>query len=42
MSDFFSKILDHKKDEVRAAAQRVPERVLRQEAEKSNRQKTFH
>jgi indole-3-glycerol phosphate synthase len=41
MSDFFSKILDHKKDEVRAAAQRVPERVLRQEAEKSEGRRPF-
>jgi indole-3-glycerol phosphate synthase len=41
MSNFFSKILDHKKDEVRAAAQRVPERVLREEAEKSIGRRPF-
>ena len=41
MSDFLSKILDHKKDEVRAAAQRIPEKVLRQEAEKSKGRRPF-
>lgn len=32
MSDFLSKILDFKKEEVRAAAKRTPERALRREA----------
>src|SRR5208283_207986 len=41
MSDFLSKILDHKKDEVRAAAKRVPESALRQEAEKSKGRRPF-
>jgi len=41
MSDFLSKILDHKKDEVRAAAQLIPEKVLRQEAEKSKGRRPF-
>ena len=41
MSDFLSKILDQKKDEVRASAQRIPESVLRQEAEKSKGRRPF-
>ncbi len=34
MSDFLSKILDRKRDEVRTAAKHMPERILRGEAEK--------
>ena len=34
MSDFLSKILECKRREVMAAADRTPERVLRQEAAK--------
>ncbi len=41
MSDFLSKILEYKKDEVRAAAKRVPESALRQEAEKSKGGRPF-
>ncbi len=41
MSDFLSKILDRKRDEVRAAAKRMPERVLRREAEKPNGRRAF-
>ncbi len=41
MSDFLSKILDLKKDEVRTAAKRTPERVLRRQAEELNRGRAF-
>ncbi len=41
MSDFLSKILDRKRDEVRAAAKHTPERVLRREAEKADRRRGF-
>jgi len=41
MSDFLSKILERKKVEVEAAAKRVPEQVLRQEAKKLNGRRPF-
>ncbi len=41
MSDFLSKILDYKKEEIRAAAKLKPERILRREAEKSNGRRPF-
>jgi indole-3-glycerol phosphate synthase len=41
MSDFLSKILDRKKDEVRTAAKHTPELVLRREAEKPNGRRAF-
>ncbi|MGA2404429.1 MAG: indole-3-glycerol phosphate synthase TrpC [Syntrophobacteraceae bacterium] len=41
MPDFLSKILDCKKEEVRAAAKRTPERVLRREAEESKGRRAF-
>jgi len=41
VSDFLSKILDCKRDEVRTAAKHTPERVLRREAEKPDRRRGF-
>src|SRR5208283_2502466 len=41
MSDFLSKILDRKRDEVRTAAKHTPERVIRREAEKPNGRRAF-
>ena len=41
MSDFLSKILDRKRDEVRTAAKHTPERVLRREAEKPDGRRAF-
>ncbi|MFZ0928571.1 MAG: indole-3-glycerol phosphate synthase TrpC [Syntrophobacteraceae bacterium] len=41
MSDFLSKILDRKRDEVRTAAKRTPERILRREAEKPGGRRAF-
>jgi len=41
MSDFLSRILEHKRDEVSAAAKRTPEPVLRREAEKLKGRRSF-
>ncbi len=41
MPDFLSKILERKRDEVRAAEKRMPERVLRREAEKPGGRRAF-
>lgn len=41
MSDFLSRIIERKKEEVRAAAECVPEGFLRREAEKSNGRRAF-
>ena len=41
MSDFLSKILERKRDEVRAAEKRIPEQVLRREAEKPDGRRAF-
>ena len=41
MSDFLSRIIERKKEEVRAAAKCVPEGLFRREAEKSNGRRAF-
>jgi len=41
VSDFLSKILERKRDEVRAAEKRIPEQVLRREAEKPDGRRAF-
>jgi indole-3-glycerol phosphate synthase len=41
MSDFLSKILESKRHEIKAAAERVPERVLREEASQPRERRSF-